>query len=209
MTKFIIEKEDVRAINMSNEVQFATKNFTVGRNNTIQPFDFYKISNLSNTQGVEVVMRSGTGLERIDLPDEMLKRIAQYIRDESGEPLKDFDCASFAHYVSGVPYEFGNFDPQKWNVHPLPDESNFKPGDIVMIVSTDNPSSFEANKIVHFAVYLNSGLYISKFGRTGKLIVASLEEMKKGFQGNYAYQVTLKDGAVPTYPLDSPEKVGK
>ena len=149
-------------------------------------------SDLSNTQSVEVLMRSETGFERITLPEKMLERIAQYIREESKSPLKDFDCSSFVHFVADVPHEFAHFDAEKWNITPL-DESALKAGDIAMIVDTDNPASFETSKIMHLAIYLGSNLYISKFGDSGKLIIANMEEMKKGFNGNHGYQITLRD----------------
>lgn len=193
ITKFIIEKEPKKAINLDSRVYFEIKKFTVARSNDEKPFEYYKISDLSNTESVEVCMRSDTGLESIDLPQSILDKLAEYIRNESLGTLGEFDCASFAHFVSDVPYTFGKFDSMKWNLDLLSDESVLKIGDTVMI--TDDTYDIEKGEsantaIRHFALYLGSGLYISKFGTGGKLMVARLDEMKNGFDGTKAFKLT-------------------
>jgi hypothetical protein len=193
-TKFIIEKETVSVKRSDTDVKFATQHFTVARSNPHAPFTYFKIKDLSNTSEVEVLMRTDAGLENVGLPGVMLERLVEYIRTESFGALGDFDCGSFAHFMAGVPYTSGIFNPEDWDISLLVDESEQKAGDIIMIGGDEDytvQNTDVQKTITHLAVYLGSGLYLSKFGASGKLIVANIEEMKKGFGGTTVYRLSV------------------
>ena len=56
------------------------------------------------------------------------------------------------------------------------------------------------NEITHLAVYLGEGLYLSKFGTFGGLIVTTLRGMKMGFGGTKTWltrPARLDSGGAP------------
>jgi len=191
-TKLIIEREDVTAENSSSQQCFNVKSLDLGRSKINKPYNYYCLSNLSRTDSIQVLMRNDQGLKNIHLPEQMLSNIARFIREDSKPREERFDCASFVHFVNDVPYQFGNCQAKNWNMRLLSDENNLKPGDTIAIAKIDNPNNFSDEDITHFAIYLGDSLYLSKFGSKGKLIVANLEEMKKGFGGEYFFQANPK-----------------
>jgi cell wall-associated NlpC family hydrolase len=66
---------------------------------------------------------------------------------------------------------------------------NLQTGDTLFISESSNPENYKAT---HFAIYLGKNLYISKFGPSGKLIVTDMDNMMKGFGGNYIFKMTPK-----------------
>ncbi len=70
-----------------------------------------------------------------------------------------------------------------WIINSLKSEDDLKPGDTIFISRVNTPYQ----GITHFAIYIGYGLYLSKFGNLGRLIVTSLNEMKKGFGGNFVF----------------------
>ncbi|MFA6393728.1 MAG: hypothetical protein WCW25_02565 [Patescibacteria group bacterium] len=191
-TKLIIEREDGTAENSSSKQRFDVKLLNLGRSQINKPYSYYRLSNLSRTDNIQVLMRTDQGLKNIRLPEQMLSNIARFIREDSKPREERFDCASFAHLVNDIPYEFGNYQAKNWDMRLLSDENNLKPGDTIAIANTDNPNNFSNGDITHFGIYLGDSLYLSKFGNKGKLIVANLEEMKKGFGGDYFFQANPK-----------------
>lgn len=152
-------------------------------------YDYYKLKDLSQTRAISITLREKDEEKEVELPEDMLQRMASYLAEKnSTNGNGKFDCASFAHAVNGVPYEYTKYDPSKWN------QSNFSSndmsaGDTIAIVDTEAPY---ANQYTHFVIYLGDGLYISKFGSSGPLIVSDVDEMKKGFHGDTVYKLEPK-----------------
>lgn len=191
-TKLIIEREDGIAENSDSQQRFEVKLLNLGRSQIDKPYSYYRLSNLSRTDSVQVLMRTDQGLKNIHLPEQMLSNIARFIREDSKPREERFDCGSFAHFINDIPYQFSNYRAESWDMRLLNDENNLKPGDTIALTKTDNPNDFSDGDITHFAIYLGDSLYLSKFGSKGKLIVANLEEMKKGFGGDYFFQANPK-----------------
>ena len=120
---------------------------------------------------------------KVSLPHRLNKRLRQYLL--FGAPSKPFDCSSFVHHMLGVQHDFANFDPHDWIVREVSQEPVY-PGAVVAIGLS---SSFNRKKITHFSLYLGEGLYISKFGVFGSLVVTTLDEMKKAFGGNHVFHL--------------------
>lgn len=110
----------------------------------------------------------------------MLDRITKFISSGLNSLGKDHDCASFAHAANGISYTFADFDPNKWNFSSFSD-SDIKAGDTILITGEPEITSQDFK---HFAIYLADGLYLSKFGETGNLIVNDLPSLKKLFDGD-------------------------
>jgi cell wall-associated NlpC family hydrolase len=99
--------------------------------------------------------------------------------------------------MAGVSHNFGQFNPEEWDISPLVNESEQKAGDVILIGGDEDYTVQDAHvrkTITHLAVYLGSGFYLSKFGVSGKLIVANIEEMKKGFGGTAVYRLRVPHG---------------
>lgn len=186
-TKLIIERDEANALNSSSGVQFKVRYITLGRTRLDKPFSYYQLSDLSHTTNADVMMRDGTDLKAVELPEGMFDKIAQHLRKENKPRDGRFDCGDFVHFVNDIPYKSSQFRPELWNIDSLNSEDNLSPGDTVFISHSDNPNS---NGITHFAIYMGHNLYLSKFGNTGRLIAASLDEMKKGFGGDFVFKAT-------------------
>ncbi|MBP9757179.1 MAG: hypothetical protein KBD06_01105 [Candidatus Pacebacteria bacterium] len=180
-TRLLIERTEGTAHNAGNDVVMKMRELFLSRNNDAAKVSFYSLKDLSRTQSLEVVMNTENGTKTIELPDGMLDRIAEYLRSDALDIKNDFDCGAFAHFVNNVPHVVEKFDTALWSVYSLKNETVLHPGDTVITVDGDGKTVVRGQDIKHFAIYLGDGLYISKFGTVGPLIVTTLEEMKKGF----------------------------
>jgi hypothetical protein len=157
----------------------------MSRRGTDTPASYYGLSDLSRTGKLEILIRFEGVTEKVDLPKEMLGRIATFIWEDYGKEGK-FDCASFVHFANGITYEFGRFIPEKWDFFDF-DEPTLVSGDSVMTTKDS-----EHTDIAHFALYLSGGLYLSGFGEGGKLAATTMDEMKKAFPGEHVFRMRPK-----------------
>lgn len=207
MTKLYILKSELTAQHKTIGLESKARSLGLSRNQDRMLFSYYKLSNLSGTKKLEVLMESDHGIEKVELPERMLDNIARFLREDSKPRKEDFDCASFAHFVNDLPYEIGAYDPDAWKFERLESEKQLKAGDTVFITRSED--NWKTIDIAHAAIYLNKGLYISKFGVSGKLVVTTLEEMKKMFDGQYAVQaIPNPDKATASGRLPTPD-IGK
>lgn len=183
VTRFIIDvSRTVGAKNVESGEVSEIYDIGMSRNDADASASYYSLSDLSRTGQLDILIRSGDGTKRIDLPEDMIGRIATFIREDHARE-GSFDCTSFIHFVNGIRYEFGRFIPEKWDMSPF-DERAAVPGDSVM--TAKDP---EHSVVAHFALYLGEGLYLSKFGVIGKLAVTTLENMRKAFPGEYMFHI--------------------
>ena len=190
ITKLIIEKDkNLSAKNASSKQIFKVKGVSLLRGDSNRRgYDYYKLKDLAETRAISITLREKDETKDVEMPEDMLDRMADYLSNmNSTNGNGRFDCVSFVQAVNGIPYEYTKYDPSKWN------QSNFngdvKVGDTIAIVDSDAP---QANQYTHFAIYLGDGLYISKFGFSGPLIVSDVDEMKKGFHGDTVYKLEPK-----------------
>ncbi len=116
---------------------------------------------------------------QIELPQLINSKILNVLI--YGYPSDDFDCLCYAHYLNDVKYTPKYYNSQLW-IQTKFDKNQLKPGHTI-IMYDDNQN------ISHFAVYLDQGLYISKFGTTGGVYVSDLSSMKKYYNSNDVYQI--------------------
>jgi len=112
----------------------------------------------------------------LPIPNYMTNRILDYLENATDELAQGCDCHCFASNIRN------NIQARKfsdtWSKEILlKSESALNPGNWVMLG--------ENATIVHSALYLGQGLYLSKFG-PGPLIVTNLAEIKKGY-GNQVW----------------------
>ena len=126
----------------------------------------------------------------LPLPEKVKKQILKYFNSGYSGPC---DCNCFAHYVNEVDFEFGRLKNSSWITSEISTEAILSPGDTIMIGKSEN-------EITHLAVYLGEGLYLSKFGTFGGLIVTTLRGMKMGFGGTKTWltrPARLDSGGAP------------
>lgn len=112
---------------------------------------------------------------KIELPGPMRRRVAEYLRN-GGPPSVPFDCNCFVHYLAGVPYTFGKFDSRSWDISLIAETNPLKPGDAILI-------GYGPSEINHVAISLGQGLYLSKFGQSGPLLVTDLSVLELAYGG--------------------------
>lgn len=186
-TKLIVERETFTGKVSGNPEEMQLRKLAVGRTNVRKPPYFFQLDNLSRTKRVQVLMRNEGGLKEVPLPEEMLEKLAEYLRSSLNKSPEEFDCAAFVNYMHGIPYTPGSFEPGRWDIVPLSVDMALHIGEIVFIADTQGQTLTNALQIQHYAIYIGDDLYLSQFGIGMKLIVASLEEMKKGYACDSAF----------------------
>lgn len=123
----------------------------------------------------------------IDLPSTMKTRLVEYIRnggpprtllDGTGEVRSEcrFDCNSFVHFVTGVPYEYGKFSTDQWILSRIDHQNPIQLGDVILIGYGDR-------EINHVAINIGDDLFISKFGASGPVLVTDLTTLQMAYGG--------------------------
>lgn len=187
-TTIIIDKQTpVRAYNSSNDTNFDAFGINLARNSR-NGLSYYQLHDLSNTHSVGIYMQDELARRSIDLEPKQLDRMATYLRVNPSQD-QQFDCASFVHYVNDVPYQFGHFKPDAWQISSYMNDNDISTGETILITKKPYLSEAKADDITHFAIYLGDGVYLSKFGVSGKLIAATLPEMQRGFGGEHIFRL--------------------
>lgn len=141
--------------------------------------DANSFTSLPNIGALEVYMRDVGEPVKLEMPDELLERLAAYLRD-IGENAKDFDCGKFAHYLHNVEYTFDKMVPltRDWELEAASKEwmrpTNLAPGDAIVLLEQVGG----ALSINHFAIYLGADVFLSQSGKGGKLMAAPLSTMR-------------------------------
>ena len=110
----------------------------------------------------------------IQVPVWLRDNLRNYIRN--GPPTKPFDCNCFAHLLNGVAYKFGEFSTRVFSLHQVPDETVLRVGDTVLL-------GYSRSEITHVAVALGEGLFISKFGKDGPVLVTNFPTLQLTYGG--------------------------
>jgi cell wall-associated NlpC family hydrolase len=85
-----------------------------------------------------------------------------------------------------VPFEFGKFNSKFWKIETAFNEDVIQPGDTILI-------GYSKEELNHFAVALGRGLYISKFGVDGPVLITTFATLQ------YTYGGFLVARAKPTH----------
>lgn len=119
---------------------------------------------------------SRTGERRaLDLPIWLKNALRDYVRG-GGPPTKPFDCNCFAHLLNGVTYKFESFQTRLWSLEQVVDSDAIRIGDTLLL-------GYSKNEITHVAVNIGEGLYISKFGIDGPVLVTTIEALQLIYGG--------------------------
>lgn len=110
----------------------------------------------------------------MEVPIWLRDNLRNYIRN--GPPTKPFDCNCFAHLLNDVSYTFGKFSTRVFSLHQVPDESVLRAGDTILL-------GYSRHEITHVAVALGDGLFISKFGVTGPVLVTNFPTLQLTYGG--------------------------
>jgi hypothetical protein len=98
--------------------------------------------------------------------------------------LKEFDCTSFIHYFKQIPYIYTMYDQYKWDENEYK-ENKLNTGDVIAMKLYD--------ECVHFAIYLCNGLYISKLGGNGSVVVTNIKQLEIAYPCNKIITLTKRE----------------
>jgi len=132
-----------------------------------------------------IIENDDDSLDIFHFPLDMSARLIEYL---SISPLKGFDCYCFGHFLNSLSYRFSFSPLSKWE-ECIFDEDLLKTGDSIAIFTIKDGSINEFN---HFAIYIGNGLYLSKGGPKGPLVVCDIDIMKSAFGGNQVYLLRRK-----------------
>lgn len=126
--------------------------------------------------------------ESITLPEPLNSNLINYIR---GIPERiNYDCNRFVHFLNGVKYSRTKHISKRWKIELISNDiDQFINSDFEFITGDTILIGKSYNEIAHAAIYLGDGLYLSKVGDTGPLVIASVDEMRKGFGGHQIYLI--------------------
>ncbi len=131
---------------------------------------------------------------RLDLPQATEQRLLHFL--EAGPPaLITCDCHCFAARVAGLnyphSYQGGQFQPMAslmaqhgGNFTQVFSEGSMNPGDAILLTA---PVSETEESTVHSMIYLGEGLYLSKLGHGGTLVVTNLQEIQTAYPATRMY----------------------
>jgi hypothetical protein len=174
------------AENNSSGSKFNISTILLARPWKIRSISYYETNNLYDVNNISIEIDGRI----IDFPEKMKEKLAYYMREQ--HIIKDyFDCVSFVHLLNSIDYANKGFYTHRFIIENIDDKNsnNLKAGDTVFISKSTNPENYQAT---HFAVCIGENLYISKFGSSGKLIVTDIDNMMKGFGGNYIFKMIPK-----------------
>lgn len=145
---------------------------------------------LSNVDQLDMRIKIGDKVVDVDIPDEMKKRLAEYLADDRYPFYKsNFDCLSFVHLMMGQPYKFNTgVDLNRFNLPKVDDIRSLAPGDVVHFA---HGNVFKNTDGRHAALYIGSGYFISKLG-DWKLSVQDTSMIKKHYGDSNVFKQVLK-----------------
>lgn len=123
------------------------------------------------SDAVEFVLENSNNKEKIlNLPTKMKHRFIDYFRNSSRSP---YNCYGYVlHLNNWQDSGISEFDFDRRLVEGV---KELKSGDTIAITQqTTNAGRMP----MHYAIYLSDGLFLSKMGSGGRIIVNSLETMK-------------------------------
>jgi hypothetical protein len=177
-SRVVIEITDKKLPGFSEETSDVLRvpivNIRVG-NEEIQLKDLEPLP-IADDARVFIFARGADGRRRsLDVPVWIRERLRDYLR-LGGPPTAPFDCNCFAHWMNGVPFEFGHMKSKPWSFDLVMDESLVLPGDTVLL-------GYGFEEVKHVAVSLGDGLFISKFGVDGPVLITSFATLQLAYGG--------------------------
>lgn len=131
---------------------------------------------------VQFVFRWGLFTQRIPIDSGVEKAIIAHLRLYHAKADLSFDCYAFANLVRGVPSHPIKYMRAYWETAVLTKKP--KGGDVVFLVNMEDTTFY------HAAIYLGVGLYLSVWGAGGDMEVATLQDMKIGFNSQKVFLAT-------------------
>ena len=180
-TILIVTGKNRPAYNSTTGARGEIKETLIGRNKAPHTL-FQRVRDLSATVDLAIYV----GDEKIILPVLIQNQLISYLRFKRNSQEK-FDCVSFAHYLNNISHSYGHFDRDLWIIPESSQNDDFHTGDTVAIAKDR-----QAIKISHFAIYLDDGIFISKFGRGGDVLCATLTQMIAVYQSPHIFKLKPK-----------------
>lgn len=131
---------------------------------------------------VEFVFKLGPFKKRLAIGADVQKAVITHLKLYHTKRDMTFDCYAFANLVRSVPSHPVKYMRAYWDTKVLSRKP--KDGEVVFLVNMEDTSFY------HAAIYLGMGLYISVWGGGGDIEVATLRDMKIGFNAKKVFLAT-------------------
>lgn len=147
---------------------------------------------LSKTKNLEMKVNIEGHLYDVQLPTEMMARLARYLSNKDYPFDKGmFDCVSFVHWMLDEPYEYASgVNMEKFDMERLHSDWDIKPGDVIQMSAGDKYVNNSGGE--HAMVYIGHGLYLSKPGEKNGLSVHKLYQLQEMYGQLNLFRQTRK-----------------
>ncbi len=179
----VIEGVRKDQITYRSEVVIYQKDFSYVHLMTLKKFNYIESDACLCVK--KSILNKNRGWETTDikLSKDTLDRLLKYLLYDSED--KNRDCADFFQEVlfdSKSKNEFKKSD--NFYIFSENDEKNLKAGDGVVLQSDGITQ--------HYAIYLGDGLYISKYGCGGPLVVQTMKTMLARWKSNFFFTLDVE-----------------
>lgn len=168
--------------------KFIARNMTVRRSPYEKPIEFHKYvepPDLTDIDAVSIFIKTDTEEKAVVLPHPMQVNLARYLKerpDKTRGKSDYLDCGEFAYFINGVDYQTDYYDEKLWDIEDFTSES-LQTGDTIILTGDK-----EYRNILHWTIYLDKDLYLSKFG-AGGIFVTNLDTMINYCGASHAFRV--------------------
>ena len=162
---------------------FKTYQVFLKHNNSSTPL--YQHNQIKNVSDLNVLLKNAFSKQKITLPYIVKQNLLTLLKKPNLRLFPTFCCVDFINFLFGQLEEKNTFSVPCWDIYEISSTSDLTLGDAIYLS--------KGNQITHFALYISDNVYLSLFGTNGPLIITSLGEIKKGFDGNSVYKISPKN----------------
>lgn len=141
-----------------------------------------QFTDLEDLETVEFVFRWWLFRKRMIVDERIKKAVILHLQRYHAKRDMEFDCYAFANLVRGIPSHKVKYMRRYWNTKLLTRRP--RGGEVIFLVNMEDTTFY------HAAVYLGMGLYISVWGAGGDIEIATLQDMKIGFNAEKVFVST-------------------
>lgn len=130
---------------------------------------------------VNIIIQSNGSITDItnSLPENYKNAIYNVVLNRRLFP-SEYCCIDFAKDALGIYSEETINESGDWDVSEF-EEKSLNPGDAIVITGANQ-------ELLHYAIYLTNGIYLSIFGSVSPITASNLEETMKAYNGVNAYK---------------------
>lgn len=148
----------------------------------------------SEIEKIQIFFKSESFIHLVNMPEKVNRNLLRFFVYNKNRP-PSFCCVDFVTFIFGMyaENEVNKFQRKNWNFYRFQKKYLFE-GDAICLgrKNSKRPNCLLPGKILHFALYIGNGLYLSVFGNNGPLKAATLNAMKTLYNANEVHQMYPK-----------------